>query len=148
MYRECRYLQEGGHPGPSDILDDFADKVIGVLSPGIQARMQRGGGGGSPGKKAKNKPINHTWQQVRHTGTTVGKGDREKLRDKLWKNSCVRNKLRENISGRQQYWDCVCVHGQQRSNDGIFALSMRWKQRHREKGWSPCQLRYRTKYSS
>jgi hypothetical protein len=35
IYRECRYLQEGGHPGPNDIPDDFADKVIGVLSAGI-----------------------------------------------------------------------------------------------------------------
>jgi hypothetical protein len=58
MYRECRYLREGRHPGPNDIPDDFADKVIGVLSTGIQARMQTGGGDGSPGKKVKNKPIN------------------------------------------------------------------------------------------
>ncbi len=58
MYRECRYLREGRHPGPNDIPDDFANKVISVLSTGIQAHMQTGGGDGSPGKKAKNKPIN------------------------------------------------------------------------------------------
>jgi hypothetical protein len=38
--------------------DEFADKVIGVLSKGIQARMQTGGGEGSPGKKLKTKTIN------------------------------------------------------------------------------------------
>jgi hypothetical protein len=58
MYRKCHYLQEGGHPGPNDIPDDFADKAIGVLSTGIQACMQTGGGDGSPGKKVKIKPIN------------------------------------------------------------------------------------------
>jgi hypothetical protein len=58
FYRECCYLQEGGHPGQNNILDKFADKVIGVLSKGIQARMQTGGGEGSPGKKLKTKTIN------------------------------------------------------------------------------------------
>jgi hypothetical protein len=53
MYRDCRYLREGGHPGHNDIPDDFAEKVCAVISPGIQARMQPGGGEGSPGKKLK-----------------------------------------------------------------------------------------------
>jgi hypothetical protein len=74
------------HPGPNDNPDDFADKVIGVLSTGIHTRMQTGGGDGSPGKKVKKEPINLAWQQVQPTGTTVGKGDRDKLRDKLQKN--------------------------------------------------------------
>jgi hypothetical protein len=89
MYHECCYLWEGGHPNPNDILDDFANKVIGVLSTGIQAHMQTGGGGGSPGKKVKNKPINLAWQQIQPSDTTVGKGDRDKLRDKLQKQNHV-----------------------------------------------------------
>jgi hypothetical protein len=28
LYRKCRYLREGGHPGPNDVLYDFANKVI------------------------------------------------------------------------------------------------------------------------
>jgi hypothetical protein len=58
MYWECHYLQEGRHPSPNDIPDDFTDKVIGVLSTGIQACMQTGRGDGSHRKKVENKPIN------------------------------------------------------------------------------------------
>ncbi len=57
MYRECKYLWEGGHPGPNDITDDFANKVCVVIGPGIQKRMQQGGGDGSLAKKVK---INQT----------------------------------------------------------------------------------------
>ncbi len=53
MYCECCYLQEGGHPRPNDIPDEFADKVCVVISRGIQARMNPGGAEGSPGKKVK-----------------------------------------------------------------------------------------------
>jgi hypothetical protein len=56
MYRDCRYLRKGGHPGQNDIPDDFADKVCAVIRPGIQARMQPGGGEGLPGKKIKLEP--------------------------------------------------------------------------------------------
>jgi hypothetical protein len=58
FYRECRYLQDGGHPGPNNIPDEFADNVIDVISKGIHARMRTGGGEGSPGKKAKTDTIN------------------------------------------------------------------------------------------
>jgi hypothetical protein len=56
MYRDCCYLRKGGHPGHNDIPNDFADKVCAAISPGIQARMQPGGGEGSPGKKLKLEP--------------------------------------------------------------------------------------------
>ena len=83
MYRKCRYLREGRHPSPNDIPDNFADKVIGVFSAGIQACMQTGVGDEAPGKKIKPKSINLTWQQLQPMDTKVGKGDRDKLRDKL-----------------------------------------------------------------
>jgi hypothetical protein len=60
MYRECKYLRDGGHPGPNDISDNFADKVIGVIGKGIQARMRPGGGEGSPRKKAKTELTKET----------------------------------------------------------------------------------------
>ena len=60
MYRKCRYLREGRHPSPNDIPDNFADKVIGVFSAGIQACMQTGVGDEAPGKKIKLKSINLT----------------------------------------------------------------------------------------
>ncbi len=53
MYRECCYLWEGGHPGPNNIPNKFADKVCAVISRGIQARMHLGGAEGSLGKKVK-----------------------------------------------------------------------------------------------
>jgi hypothetical protein len=56
MYCDYRYLHEGSHPGQNDIPDDFADKVCAVIRSGIQARMQPGGGEGSPGKKIKLEP--------------------------------------------------------------------------------------------
>ena len=55
MYHDCRYLQEGGHPGHNDIPDEFAKKVCTVIGPGIQTRMQAGTEG-SPGKKIKGEP--------------------------------------------------------------------------------------------
>jgi hypothetical protein len=48
MYCECPYLREGGHPGPNDIPDEFADKVCAGISRGIQACMHPGGGGRIP----------------------------------------------------------------------------------------------------
>jgi hypothetical protein len=56
MYRDCCYLRKGSYPGQNDIPGDFADKVCAVIRPGIQARMQPGGGEGSPGKKIKLEP--------------------------------------------------------------------------------------------
>jgi hypothetical protein len=53
MYCDCRYLWEGGQPGPNNILDNFAENVCAVISRGIQSRMQPGGGDGSPGKNSK-----------------------------------------------------------------------------------------------
>jgi hypothetical protein len=53
MYHKCKYLQDGGHPGPNNIPDKFANKVIGVIRKGIQACMQPVGGEGSPGKRPK-----------------------------------------------------------------------------------------------
>jgi hypothetical protein len=58
MYCECKYLREGGHPGPNDIPNNFAKKVCVVIGPGIQKRMQQGGGDGSPAKKVKTDQTN------------------------------------------------------------------------------------------
>lgn len=52
-YRECRFHQQGGHPNPKDITDDFADKVIDTLNKGILALGGTGTPGGSPSKKQK-----------------------------------------------------------------------------------------------
>ncbi len=57
MYHKCCYLREGGHPGPNDIPDNFAEKVCLVISRGIHARMQPGGGDGLPGKRLKVGPV-------------------------------------------------------------------------------------------
>jgi hypothetical protein len=57
MYHKCRYLQEGGHSGPNNIPDNFAKKVCVVISRGIQARMQPGGGDQSLGKRLKTEPV-------------------------------------------------------------------------------------------
>ena len=56
MYCDCGYLRKGGHSGQNDIPDDFAEQVCAVICPGIQARMQPGGGEGLPGKKIKLEP--------------------------------------------------------------------------------------------
>ena len=53
MFPECRFQRDGGHPGPNDIPDKFAENVVGKLTKGIQARMQAGGDGSSPHKKPK-----------------------------------------------------------------------------------------------
>jgi hypothetical protein len=80
MYRECCYLREGGHPGPNNIPDDFAEKVCAVISRGIQARMQPGGGDGSPGTKLKMEPVAQAWQTTGHTEHSRGNEGREQLR--------------------------------------------------------------------
>jgi hypothetical protein len=58
MFPKCRFQQDGGHPGPNDISDEFADNVVGMLTKGIQARMQLGGDDGPPAKKLKQEPRN------------------------------------------------------------------------------------------
>jgi hypothetical protein len=58
MFPECRFQRYGGHPGPNDIPDEFADNVVGKLTKGIQARMQLGGDDGSLAKKTKQEPSN------------------------------------------------------------------------------------------
>jgi len=52
-YRECRFHQQGGHPNPKDITDDFADKVIDTLNKGILTLGGTGTPGGPPSKKQK-----------------------------------------------------------------------------------------------
>jgi hypothetical protein len=29
MFPECRFQQDGGHPGPNDIPDEFTETVVG-----------------------------------------------------------------------------------------------------------------------
>jgi hypothetical protein len=58
MYCKCKFLWEGGHPGPNNITNNFAEKVCVVIGPGIQKRMQQGGGDGSPAKKVKTDQTN------------------------------------------------------------------------------------------
>jgi hypothetical protein len=58
MFPKCRFQRDGGHPGPNDIPDEFADNIVGKLTKGIQARMQLGGDDGSPAKKTKQEPSN------------------------------------------------------------------------------------------
>jgi hypothetical protein len=58
MFPKCRFQRDGGHPGPNDIPDEFAENVVGKLTKGIQARMQSGGDDGSPDKKLKQEPSN------------------------------------------------------------------------------------------
>ena len=67
MFLVCRFRRDGGHPGPNDIPDDFADKVVSMLTKGIQAHVLSGGEGGSPAKKPKQEPINLTWHQLTPT---------------------------------------------------------------------------------
>ena len=53
-YRECRFLQQGGHPMAKDITDDFADKVVDTINKGIIALCGPPAGGvSSPPKKQK-----------------------------------------------------------------------------------------------
>jgi hypothetical protein len=52
-FRECRFLQQGGHPAAKDITDDFADKVVDTLNKGVIALSGQTSAGGSPPKKQK-----------------------------------------------------------------------------------------------
>jgi hypothetical protein len=58
MFPECRFQRGGGHPGPNDIPDEFADNVVGKLTKGIKACMQLGGDDGPPAKKLKQEQSN------------------------------------------------------------------------------------------
>ncbi len=51
-YRDCRFHQQGGHPNPKDITDEFADKVVDSLNKGVLAI----GGMGTPGGLLPKKP--------------------------------------------------------------------------------------------
>ncbi len=52
-FRDCRFLQQGGHPLAKDITDDFADKVVDTINKGVIAFGGADGQGGSPPKKQK-----------------------------------------------------------------------------------------------
>ncbi len=84
-FLDCRFRRDGGHPGPNDIPDDFADKVVSMLTKGIQARVLSGGEGGSPAKKPKQEPINLTWHQLTPTAIETKNGKQERLRGSLRK---------------------------------------------------------------
>ena len=34
-FRDCRFREQGGHPNPKDITNDFADKVVDALNKGV-----------------------------------------------------------------------------------------------------------------
>ncbi len=36
-FRDCRFLQQGGHPLAKDVMDEFADKVMDTLNKGVIA---------------------------------------------------------------------------------------------------------------
>jgi hypothetical protein len=50
-FRNCRFRKEGGHPLPTDVTDNFVDKVINVIGKGVITST--GHTGGSPAKKQK-----------------------------------------------------------------------------------------------
>jgi hypothetical protein len=52
-FRDCRFLQQGGHPAAKDLTDDFADKVVDTLNKGVIALSGQVAAGGSPPKKQK-----------------------------------------------------------------------------------------------
>ena len=52
-YRDCRFHQQGGHPNPKDITDEFADKVVDTLNKGVISIGGTGTTAGSPPKKPK-----------------------------------------------------------------------------------------------
>ena len=52
-FRECRFLQQGGHPAAKDITDNLADKVVDMLNKGVIALCGQAPAGGSPPKKQK-----------------------------------------------------------------------------------------------
>jgi hypothetical protein len=49
------FRRDGRHPGPNDIPDDFAEKVVRMLAKGIQAQTPTGGGGRLSRKEAKTR---------------------------------------------------------------------------------------------
>ncbi len=53
-----RFQRGGGHPGPNDITNEFAENVASKLTKGIQAQMQSGRDDGSPAMKVKPEPGN------------------------------------------------------------------------------------------
>jgi hypothetical protein len=52
-FRECRFLQQGGHPLTKDITDEFADIVVDTINKGVIALCIVPPVGGSPSKKPK-----------------------------------------------------------------------------------------------
>ena len=52
-FRECRFLQQGGHPVAKDITDDFADKTVDTLNKGVISLCGTSPPVGSPIKKPK-----------------------------------------------------------------------------------------------
>ncbi len=52
-FRDCRFLQQGGHPLAKDITDNLADKVIDTINKGVIAFGGAGSQGGLPPKKQK-----------------------------------------------------------------------------------------------
>jgi len=52
-FRECRFLQQGGHPLAKDITDEFADKTVDTLNKGVIALCGVATPGGLPPKKPK-----------------------------------------------------------------------------------------------
>jgi len=52
-FRECRFLQQGGHPAAKDITDDFANKVVDTLNKGVISLCGTATPVGSPHKKTK-----------------------------------------------------------------------------------------------
>jgi hypothetical protein len=52
-FRDCRFLQHGGHPAAKDVTDEFADKVVDTLNKGVISLCGGGAPPGSPPKKPK-----------------------------------------------------------------------------------------------
>ena len=52
-FRDCRFLQQGGHPLAKDITDQFADKVVDTLNKGVISLCGIPTPVGSPPKKPK-----------------------------------------------------------------------------------------------
>ena len=50
---DARFHQQGGHPNPKDISNEFADKVVDTLNKGVIAICGTATSGGSPPKKPK-----------------------------------------------------------------------------------------------
>ena len=52
-FRECHFLQQGGHPVAKDITDNFAKKVVDTLNKGVISLCGTSSPVGSPLKKKK-----------------------------------------------------------------------------------------------